>query len=52
MYARNLINLLCLMIKDNALNLDWTDEIISGSVVTHGGFIKNVAVQKLLGDKL
>src|SRR3990170_5347065 len=52
MYARNLINLLCLMIKDNALNLDWTDEIISGSVVTHGGFIKNVAVQKLLGGKI
>ena len=48
MYARNLINLLSLMIKDNALNLDWNDEIISGAIVTHDGVIKNTMVQKLL----
>jgi H+-translocating NAD(P) transhydrogenase subunit alpha len=52
MYARNLINLLGLMIKDNALNLDWNDEIIAGSVVTHDGIVKNAQVQKLLGGKL
>ncbi len=52
MYARNLINLLGLMIKDNAINLDWNDEIIAGSVVTHDGVIKHAQVQKLLGDKL
>ena len=52
MYARNLINLLSLMIKDNTLNLDWNDEIISGSVVTHDGVIKNEVVQKLLGGEI
>lgn len=52
MYARNLINLLGLMIKDNALFLDWNDEIILGSVVTHDGVIKNAQIQKLLGGKL
>lgn len=52
MYARNLTNLLGLMIKDNAINLDWDDEIISGAVVTHDGIIKNINVQKLLGGKL
>lgn len=52
MYARNLINILSLMVKDNALHLDWNDEIISGSVVTHEGVIKNAGVQKLLGGNL
>jgi NAD(P) transhydrogenase subunit alpha len=36
------------MIKENTLNLDWNDEIIAGSVVTHDGVIKNEAVQKIL----
>lgn len=52
MYGRNLINLLSLMIKDQLLTLDWSDEIISGAVVTHDGVIKNRAVQKLLEGKL
>lgn len=52
MYTRNLINLLTLMIKDGALNLDWNDEIIAGSVVTHDGTIKNESVKKLLEGKL
>ena len=52
MYARNLINLLSLMIKEGALNLDWNDEIIAGSVVTHEGIIKNETVKKLLEGKL
>lgn len=52
MYARNIINLLNLMIKDSAINLDWHDEIIAGCVVTHNGEIKNVSVEKLLEGKL
>lgn len=52
MYAKNLINLLSLMIKEGALNLDWNDEIIAGSVVTHEGTIKNETVKKLLEGKL
>lgn len=52
MYAKNLTNLLSLMIKDNAINLDWHDEIISGAVVTYDGAIKNTALQKTLGEKI
>lgn len=52
MYARNILNLLNLMIKEGALNLDWTDEIIAGCAVTHAGAIKNAAVNKLLEGKL
>lgn len=40
MYARNLINLLSLMLKDGVLNLDWNDEILAGAVVTHDGILK------------
>lgn len=49
MYARNLINLLNIMIKESVLHLNWNDEIIMNSVVTHNGLIKNEQVQKLLG---
>jgi NAD(P) transhydrogenase subunit alpha len=52
MYARNIINLLNLMIKDGAIQLDWNDEIIAGSVVTHDGVIKNEAIRKLLEKTL
>lgn len=48
MYARNLINLLGLMFKENALNLPWDDEIIAGAVVTHAGTLK----KQLLEEKL
>ena len=51
MYARNVINLLNLMVKDGVLNIDWNDEIISGCVVTHDGKIKNTHVKKLLEGK-
>lgn len=37
MYARNIINLLSLMIKDGELALNWDDEIIAGCVVTRDG---------------
>jgi NAD(P) transhydrogenase subunit alpha len=41
MYAKNLFNFLSLMLKDGSLNLDWDDEIIKGSVLTHDGEIKH-----------
>ena len=37
MYARNVTELLKLMVKDNKLNLDFNDEIIKGTCVTHDG---------------
>lgn len=46
LYAKNQLNLLELMIKDKALNLDWTDEVVAKTCLTHGGAIKNEAAKK------
>jgi NAD(P) transhydrogenase subunit alpha len=46
LYAKNQLNLLELMIKDKELKLDWEDEIIAKTVLTHGGDIKNEAAKK------
>ncbi|NDG10206.1 MAG: NAD(P)(+) transhydrogenase (Re/Si-specific) subunit alpha, partial [Actinobacteria bacterium] len=37
LYARNVVNLLLLMVKDGALNIDFGDEIIDAAALTHGG---------------
>lgn len=41
MYARNLFNFLSLMIKEGSLSIDWSDELIAKSCVTHDGAIKH-----------
>ena len=41
LYARNVANLLLHLVKDGAINLDFSDEITKGSCVTHGGEIVN-----------
>ena len=46
LYAKNQYNLLELMIKDKAVKLDWEDEVIAKSCLTHGGEIKNEAAKK------
>ena len=48
MYAKNLYNFLQLLIKDGAIKLDWNDQILSDSVVTHAGEIKHEATRKLV----
>jgi NAD(P) transhydrogenase subunit alpha len=40
LYAMNQYNLLVLMLKDNAVNLDWDDEVLAKTVLTHAGEIK------------
>ena len=37
LYSRNVVNLLLLMVKDGAINLDFTDEIIDAAALTHAG---------------
>jgi NAD(P) transhydrogenase subunit alpha len=49
MYAKNLFNFLSPMIKDGALNLDWNDEVIAKSALTHGGKIVHEPTSKLVG---
>ncbi|MGH8506148.1 MAG: NAD(P) transhydrogenase subunit alpha [Stenotrophobium sp.] len=46
LYSKNQYNLLELMIKDKALKLDWDDEVIAKTALTHGGEIKNEAAKK------
>jgi NAD(P) transhydrogenase subunit alpha len=48
MYARNLFNFASLMIKDGNLNLDWTDELIAKTCLTHAGEIKHEPTKKLV----
>ncbi len=49
MYSRNLFNFLSPHVKDGALTLDWSDEIIAGSVFTVEGEIRNESVRRALG---
>ena len=50
LYARNLLNLITLMIKDGALNIDLEDQILRDSLITHGGEIMTAAIKdKLAG---
>ncbi len=45
LYAKNQLNLLELFVKDGALKLDWSDEVLAKTVLTHGGEIKNEAAK-------
>jgi len=51
LYAKNQLNLLELFVKDGALKLDWSDEVLAKTVLTHGGEIKNEAAKKAIGEK-
>ncbi len=48
MYARNLFNFVSLMLKDGALNLDWEDELIAKTCLTHAGEIRHEPTKKLV----
>jgi NAD(P) transhydrogenase subunit alpha len=50
LYAKNQLNLLELFVKDGALKLDWSDEVLAKTVLTHGGEIKNEAAKKAIGE--
>lgn len=46
LYAKNLLNMLGLIIRDDAVHIDLEDQIIKDSLVTHAGQIMNSAVQE------
>jgi NAD(P) transhydrogenase subunit alpha len=48
LYAKNLLNLLTLIVKEGALVLDFEDEVIAGTTLTHAGQIRNEAVRHAL----
>jgi NAD(P) transhydrogenase subunit alpha len=41
LYSKNQYNLLALILKDNVIEIDWTDEVLAKTVITHAGEIKN-----------
>lgn len=52
MYAKNLFNLLSLMIKDGELAPDWEDEVLRESTLTRDGEIKYEPIRRLIeGEK-
>jgi NAD(P) transhydrogenase subunit alpha len=46
MYARNLHNFLSLSIKGGAIALDWNDDLVAQTCLTHDGAIKHAATQQ------
>jgi len=48
MYAKNLLNFLSPMLKDGELRLDWDDEVIRNSALTHAGEIKHAPTRALV----
>lgn len=49
MYAQNVLNFLQLIIKDEKLNIDLKDEVVSDCLVAHEGKIHHKATAELLG---
>ena len=48
LYAKNLTSLMQLLIKDNALLVNFTDDIIDAACITHDGEIRNQRVKDAL----
>ncbi|HVA38880.1 MAG TPA: Re/Si-specific NAD(P)(+) transhydrogenase subunit alpha [Candidatus Dormibacteraeota bacterium] len=48
LYARNVANLLALIVKDGALRLDFEDEVVRGTCLTHDGRVLHAATAALL----
>jgi len=49
MFSKNLLNFLNPMLKDGTLSLDWDDEVIAGTALTHAGEVRHPMVKQVLG---
>lgn len=49
LYAKNQFNLIELFLKEQQIKLDWSDEVVAKSALTHDGKIVNEAAQKAVG---
>jgi NAD(P) transhydrogenase subunit alpha len=47
MYGKNLMNFLKLIVIEGALTLNFEDDIVKGTCITHGGEITNERVKAL-----
>ncbi len=48
MYSRNLHNFLDLIIAEGAINLNWEDDLVAATAITHDGAIKHEATRTLV----
>src|SRR5690554_6065449 len=48
LYAKNVANLLTLMVADGALALDFDDEVIAGACLTHEGIVRHAPTAEAL----
>ena len=46
LYSKNQFNLIELFLKDKAISIDWADEVLAKTCLTHAGEIKNEAAKK------
>ncbi len=51
MYSRNMEKLLLYVTKDGAWKVDFKDEIVAGSFITHGGAIVHPKVKEIVEDQ-
>ena len=51
LYAKNVLALLQTLLKDGAVALDTTDEVVAGSLLTHGGAVVHKPTAALLESK-
>ena len=49
LYAKNIENLLGLLVEEGQLKLDFEDEVVAGACITHGGEIKNERAREVAG---
>jgi len=52
LYAKNLTNLLGLLVKDGELAVDFEDELVKGCLITRDGEVVHEATKKAMGDKV
>jgi len=48
LYGKNILNFLQLITKEGELNLNWEDDLVKGSCVTHGGQVVHELVKQLV----
>jgi NAD(P) transhydrogenase subunit alpha len=48
LYAKNVANLLALMIRDGTVAPDFDDEVIAGACLTHGGAVRHLPTAEAL----
>lgn len=49
MFARNLFTFAQLLVKDGALNVDFNDDLVAGSCLTHDGEIRHAPTREAIG---